>query len=121
MIDRLPACASVDGTGGNINNIHTVDSAIDKCDILVKTAGPGHNQDIFQPVSRYIWSKPVLQFSKARIQKAQDVVSVMQTVKSWLDGSTLKPTSSYNLQGDLYTFYHSFDRLIVGVICRKLE
>ena len=41
-----------------------------------------------------------MQFSNARIQKTQDEDSVMQTAKSWLDGSTLKPTSSYNVQGD---------------------
>ena len=32
-----------------------------------------------------------------------DEDSVIQTVKSWSDGNTLKPTSSYNRQGDLYT------------------
>ena len=123
LIDTLPACAEVDRTGGTMNIVNTVVSVIDKIDIPVKTAVPGHNQDVSQPVNKDSWSRPVMQFSNARIQKAQDEDSVMHTVKSWLDGSTLKPTSSYNLQGDLYTFYHSFDRLkiIDGVICRKWE
>ena len=66
-----------------MNYVHTVASVIDKVEIPVKTAAPGHKQDVSQPVSRDSWSRPVMQLSNARIQKAQDEDSVMQIVVGW--------------------------------------
>ena len=64
-----------------------------------------------------------LGFTSDKLQQAQDNDDVLKIVKAWVNGSVEKPKSSYNMQGEMYTYFHSCDRLkiIDNVLCREWE
>ena len=55
-------------------------------------------------------SQPFVTFQNETLKSAQENDRVLSTVKSWLTSGD-KPKSSSALNRDLYTYYHSYDRL----------
>ena len=116
LIDTLPDCAEVDRS----QLIEKKVLAISPGDVIDDT--PTDDSNLVNQSCDGA-ARPTLKFSSDKICKAQGEDSDMQIVRSWIDDRSCRPTSSYNLHGDLYTYYHSFDRLklIDGVICREWE
>ena len=96
--------------------VHTLPES-DKAEI--GTVNDATTQSAFDESDR---SQPFVTFQNDTLKSAQENDRVLSTVKSWLTSGD-KPKSSSALNRDLYTYYHSYDRLSLknDVIVRSWE